>query len=153
MAAPPIPPPPKNKSGKLSDGTYVIVSVEHKTVIDQVLEDLKYVQGYTPINNQKNQQWEVTAFGAGYVIRSKFDGAYLTVDSAIADNVAIVTSPYPVTWDLQAQDEENLIFQYADLIMSFALLFCFSTSCTEYDGPTPSLLMIWIRTRPRRGSV
>ena len=55
-------------------------------------------------------QWEFIPSGRGYIIRcvrrSK-DGQplYLTTETGLHENAAIVASPYPVTWEVEQTDE------------------------------------------------
>ncbi|PCH44799.1 carbohydrate-binding module family 13 protein [Wolfiporia cocos MD-104 SS10] len=61
------------------------------------------VKGH-PLHMERNQQWKFIPLGKGYAIQSMWPNAngplYLTVRS-LADRAQVVTTHYPVTWDIE----------------------------------------------------
>ncbi|KAH9895716.1 hypothetical protein C8Q73DRAFT_633227, partial [Cubamyces lactineus] len=71
--------------------------------------DNKTLIGY-PMHGGPNQQWEFIPSGRGYIIRcvrrsKEGHPLYLTTETGLHDNAAIVASPYPVTWEVEQTDE------------------------------------------------
>jgi len=90
----------------LQPGVYQIVNKVSGTVIDVAGHDNRSVIGY-PAHNGPNQQWEFKPLGRGYSIRDMANGNYLTIEDGLRDGVHIVTSPYPVSWALEAANLEQ----------------------------------------------
>ncbi|KAL6303614.1 hypothetical protein BKA93DRAFT_734718 [Sparassis latifolia] len=92
-------------------GTYVLVNARSGTALDLSCGDFRTLTGW-PLHGEQNQQWEFVPSGRGYVIRSVCSsscGMYLTVTDGLYDNVALVASPFPVSWDVQVIEHESAI--------------------------------------------
>lgn len=45
-------------------------------------------------------QWQIIPLGAGYCIRNVKSGLYVTVDNSLQEDTTLVTTKYPVSWDI-----------------------------------------------------
>ncbi|CDO69740.1 Carbohydrate-Binding Module Family 13 protein [Trametes cinnabarina] len=111
--------------GVWTPGTYVLLNARSGTAVDMSGVDNKTLIGY-PMHGGPNQQWEFIPSGHGYVIRcvrrSK-DGhpLYLTTDGGVHEHVAIVASPYPVSWNVeQTEDGIRISWPNTDFVFDLA---------------------------------
>ncbi|KAF9260006.1 hypothetical protein L218DRAFT_622310 [Marasmius fiardii PR-910] len=124
-----------NQRPSLRPGTYKIMNVKGGTVIDISGADGTSVIAFTDRDHDdSNQQvktkfhrsfqetltswktvfkWTFDRFGAGYSIRSVRNGAYLSVNRRDPIGKPIESGFYPVSWELQAYDLQNNIYQIA----------------------------------------
>lgn len=75
-------------------------------------------------------QWELTALGAGFAIRSVYNGAYLSIDLG-SERKNIVGTMFPVSWDIRGLDsKQSGLYRYASRCAeTFAL-----TKSPEFGG-------------------
>lgn len=59
-------------------------------------------------------QWKFEPLGPGYSIRSLSNGSYMTVEAGIGNGVPIVGSPFPVSWELEADRSERGVWRQVE---------------------------------------
>lgn len=105
----------------LKPGTYRIVNVASKTVIEAPLNDRRKVVGWVSSKqHDKHQMWFVQRAGKGYQFKNCHSGTYFGVFKAEANNV-LCASAYPMTWALHLiQGEDTFVLQVPgnDLILN-----------------------------------
>ncbi|TFY75247.1 hypothetical protein EWM64_g8765, partial [Hericium alpestre] len=125
----PLPEPRPIPYQKLEPGVYTITDATWGTALDLSGGDNKSAIAFS-VHEWDNQQWDFIPLGPGYAIRSVHNGSYLTMDGRLHDNVPLVTTPFPVSWEVEVynggEDEdddvlvrirwphENLVFALSD---------------------------------------
>ncbi|KAF8607880.1 hypothetical protein BDV93DRAFT_282483 [Ceratobasidium sp. AG-I] len=99
-------------STELKPGTYRIVNVLTKTVIEAPDKDRRKVVSWAPLaHNDKHQMWFVQRAGRGYQFKNCHFGTYFGVPSANIDTI-VCASEYPMTWVLHPiQGEDTFVLQ------------------------------------------
>jgi len=98
--------PRKAEQSRLELGTYYIANNQNPDmVLDLAGYDLTTILAYGT-HGGDNQKWEFAKLGAGYSIQSKHNGSFITLKSDLAENGGLVATPYPVSWDLEADPYE-----------------------------------------------
>ncbi|THG95598.1 hypothetical protein EW026_g6084 [Hermanssonia centrifuga] len=62
----------------------------------------------SPMHVGEKQQWRFVSLGGGWIIQSVSSGEYLTLEEAIGDGTTLSTSSFPVTWKVDAYEENVL---------------------------------------------
>lgn len=106
------------------------------TYVDLSGQDLRTIIGFTA-HGGDNQRWEFATLGAGYSIRSTYNGSYLSVDFKTLRELRphVVASSFPVSWDVKMYDAENGVYRIrwpdSDYVFSMG---------TQVDGLPPIFL-------------
>ncbi|PPQ69124.1 hypothetical protein CVT26_003572 [Gymnopilus dilepis] len=97
---------PRKGPTHLEPGVYYIANNHNPhMVLDLAGYDLSTVLVYRR-HNGDNQKWEFAKLGAGYSIQSKHNGSYITLKSELGEDAALIATPYPVSWELEADSYE-----------------------------------------------
>ncbi|SJL01095.1 uncharacterized protein ARMOST_04411 [Armillaria ostoyae] len=82
------------------------------THVDLSGQDLRTIIGF-PGHDGDNQRWEFATLGAGYSIRSVYNGSYLSIDFKTLHEPRphVVASSFPVSWDVKMYDAENGVYR------------------------------------------
>ena len=84
----------------------VLVNSVNNQALTIDLNNKERIHGY-PKHSGKNQQWELSQFGAGFSIRSLLsssngeEGLYLSLGDWGGSSEPVVLSPFPVAWDIR----------------------------------------------------
>lgn len=80
--------------------------------IDLSGQDLRTIIGFSS-HDGDNQRWEFATLGAGYSIRSVYNGSYLSIDFKALHDLRphVVASSFPVSWDVKLYDADNGVYR------------------------------------------
>ncbi|OBZ72955.1 hypothetical protein A0H81_06821 [Grifola frondosa] len=128
-------------------GTYVLINARSGTALDLQIGDQRSLIGF-PMHGGPNQQWEFVPSGQGYMIRSalsvsRAEGLYLTVEDGIRDHAAVVASAFPVSWNVN-QNEEGIIISWPNTDFVFGL--------ADMGSSTPGTEVQLVKAKPGSGS-
>jgi len=92
---------------KLQPGVYYIESDQNRNmVLDLAGYDWITILAF-PKHGGDNQKWEFAPLGPGYSIKSVLKGTYITLNTGAIENGSLIASPYPVSWELEADGYET----------------------------------------------
>ncbi|KAA1473288.1 hypothetical protein DENSPDRAFT_742293, partial [Dentipellis sp. KUC8613] len=97
----------------LEPGVYTITDASWGTALDLSGGDNRSAIAFS-VHGWENQQWEFVPLGPGYAIKSVHNGSYLTMDGRLHDNVPLITTPFPVSWDVEVysggeEDDDDVL--------------------------------------------
>ncbi|KAI0370736.1 hypothetical protein BV20DRAFT_943443 [Pilatotrama ljubarskyi] len=132
--------------GVWTPGTYVLLNARGGTAVDMSGADNKTLIGW-PMHGGPNQQWEFIPSGHGYLIRcvrrsKEGHPLYLTTEQGVGEHVAIVASPYPVSWNVE-QTEDGI--RYINRLISWPntdLVFSLAASGSKNPGTKIHLMRL-----------
>ncbi|KAK0455691.1 uncharacterized protein EV420DRAFT_1552763 [Desarmillaria tabescens] len=90
------------------------------THVDLSGQDLRTIIGFSG-HDGDNQRWEFATLGAGYSIRSVYNGTYLSIDFKALNERRphIVASSFPVSWDVKLYDADNGLYRFGSIPLSY----------------------------------